>query len=150
METPVATLSLGPAWSSPGKTQTLYLQSALPQTFAANSTTKAFGDGDIFLGLQHRLAPQLQAQLGLAVAATSAIPLNGDIWQDADPELNNLLYNYKISHAHVAVKGKLLTDRYPLVQPYVSGSIGVGFNHAYHYSSTSKLFEVIPGPPFTP
>ncbi len=144
----MGTLSAGPAWSDPGKTQTIYLQPAFPETFAANSTTEIFGDGEIFLGLQHHLVHHLKGQLGLAVAGTTAIPLNGDVWQDADPNFNNLSYQYKISHAHVAVKGKLLTNIYQWVQPYISGSLGVGFNHAYQYSSSSKLFEVLPEPPF--
>lgn len=147
---PLVTLSLGPAWSTPGETQTLYLQPALPETFVANSTTEILGEGEIFLGLHHRLTSHLQAQLGLAGAATTALSLHGDVWQDADPDLNNLSYGYKISHSHIALKGKLLTDISQLVQPYVSGSLGVGFNHAYHFISTSKLFEVLPEPPFTP
>lgn len=144
----VTTISGGPAWSTPGQTQTIYLQPALPETFAANPTTAIFADGEIFLGLQHHLMSSLQAQLGLAVAATTAIPLNGDIWQDADPSFNNLSYDYQITHAHIAVKGKLLTERYQLLQPYVSGSLGVGFNRAYKFNSLPKIFEVVPEPPF--
>lgn len=145
---PVATLSSGPAWSAPGKTQTIYLQPELPETFAANSMTEVFGAGDVFLGLQHHLVHHLQAQFGVTVAGTTAIPLKGDIWQGADPDFNNLSYDYKINHAHVAVKAKFLTDISSWIQPYVSGSLGVAFNHAYQYSSTPKLFEVLPEPPF--
>jgi opacity protein-like surface antigen len=146
----VATLSAGPAWSTPGESQTIYVQPELAETFAPNSTTQVFADGEMFLGLQHPVAQDIQGQLGLAVADTTGIPLNGDIWQDADPDFNNLSYNYKISHVHIAVKGKLLTDMYQAVQPYIAGSLGVGFNRAYQYSSTPKLFEVLPEPPFAP
>jgi len=146
---PVGTLSLSPAWCSPGETQTVYVQPNLPETFTANSTTEDFVNSELFLSLQHRLTPPLLAQLGLAVATTTTIPLNGDIWQDADPDFNNLFYDYKIRHTHLAAKGKLLADVYQLVQPYISGSLGVGFNYAYHYKSTSKRFEVLPEPPFT-
>ena len=145
---PLATVSLGPAWSAPGATQTIYLQPELPETFAKNATLEVFGDGEIFLGLQHALAHHLQAQLGLALAGTTAIALNGDIWQDADLNFNNLSYQYKISHAHVAVKAKLLTELFQRVQPYISGSLGGGFNQAYQYSSTPKRFEVLPEPAF--
>lgn len=145
---PVATLSAGPAWSAPGATQTIYLQPELPESFNANTTTEIFADGEIFLGLQHLLTSHLQSQIGLTLAGTTAIPLNGDIWQDADPNFNNLTYDYKISHTHVAAKGKLLTTVYPWVQPYVSASLGIGFNHAYNYTSASKLFEVLPEPGF--
>ena len=147
---PVTTLSLGPAWANPGANQTFFFQSALSEAFVPKWSTAVLGDGEIFLGRQHRLAPHWQAQLGVAGAATTPISRNGDIWQDSDPNFNNFFYNYKISHAHVAVKGKLLTDVYSLLQPYVSGSLGVGFNHAYHYNSVSKLFEVLPEPSFAP
>lgn len=116
----MSALSSGPAWSDPGRTQTIILQPELSETFAANSTTELFGDGEIFFGLQHPLAHHLQVQLGVAGVGTTAIPLSGDVWQDADPNFNNLSYEYKISHAHVAVKGKLLTDGYQWVQPYIS------------------------------
>ncbi|KTD46277.1 outer membrane protein [Legionella quateirensis] len=145
---PAATLSLGPVWSTPGKTQTIYLQPELRETFAAQSTTEKFGSGELFLGLQHYFSPKLFAQIGFAVATTTVIPLNGDIWQDADPDFNNLFYDYKIKHTRLAVKGKLLTDFYQLVQPYLSGSLGVGVNHAYNYSTTPKNIDIQPEPPF--
>jgi opacity protein-like surface antigen len=144
----MTTLSLGPAWSAPGQTQTIYLQPELPETFAANTTTEIFGDGEIFFGLQRAVAHHLQTQLGLAFVGTTSIPLNGDVWQDADPNFNNLSYNYRINHAHVAVKGKLFTDIYQWMQPYISASLGVGFNRASQYTSAPKLFEVLPEPPF--
>ena len=144
----MGTLSLGPAWSAPGSTQVIAVQPELVEAFVAKSATQTFGDGEIFLGLQHHLQDNLQVQLGVAAAATTPISLHGDVWQDADPDFNNLFYQYKIAHSHVAAKGKLLTEAYQLVQPYLSGSVGVGFNHAYQYSSTSKLFEVLPEPSF--
>lgn len=144
----VLTVSLGPAWTNPGKTQTLYLQPELPETFAANTLPLTFGEGDIFLGVQHRLKFDILAQLGLDLAGTTGIPLSGDIWQDADPNFNNLFYAYRISHTHLAGKGKFIIDRYAPAQPYVSASLGVGFNRAYRYTNTPKLFETLPEPPF--
>lgn len=144
----MSALSSGPTWSTPGAKQTVYLQAELPETFAPNFSSKMFGIGEIFLGLQHPVISHLYGQFGIAIAGTTGISLNGDIWQDADPDLNNLSYKYKISHDHLAVKAKLLTDVYQLVQPYISASLGAGFNHAYQYSSTPKLFEVLPEPPF--
>ena len=144
----VATLSLGPSWADGGKTQTFYVESDLQQTYAANNKAQLLGSGEIFLGLQHRLTHHLQAQLGLAAATTTSTRLYGDIWQDADPDLNNFYYSYHINHTHVAVKGKLLTDITNIVQPYISGSLGIGFNRADNYIQTPKLFEVPPIPPF--
>jgi len=145
----VVSLSMGPAWSSTSQTQTIDLQPSLMQTYVANSNTQAFGSGELFFGLQHAVMPRLQAQLGLAIAGTTSIQLNGNVWQDADPDLNNFSYDYQIKHEHIAVKGKLLTDIYQLLQPYISGSLGVGYNHAYNYTSIPKLVTVPSEPPFT-
>ena len=36
-----------------------------------------------------------------------------------------------------------------MVQPYVSGSLGVGFNRAHDFTITPKIFEEVPAPNFT-
>jgi opacity protein-like surface antigen len=145
----VATLSLGPTWADGGKTQTIYLESDLQQAYSANKKVQLLGSGEIFLGLQRGLAYHLQAQLGLAVATTTSTRLYGNVWQDADPDSNNFYYSYHINHTHIAVKGKLLTDIAKIIQPYINGSLGIGFNRADNYTQTPKLFEVPPMPPFT-
>jgi opacity protein-like surface antigen len=146
---PVVALGLSHAWSnSPGETQTIYLQPELAETWTSNSAKKKFTVGELFLGLQHNFTPTLFAQLGFAAATTTAITLNGEIWQDADPDMNNLTYSYKIKHTRLAVKGKLLTNVHQLVQPYISGSLGVGINRAYNYISTPKNHNILPEAPF--
>ena len=145
----VITLSLGPAWSAPGTTQTINFSPAVPpQTYVPVSNTQIMGNGELFAGLQKSILANVQAQLGLAVAGTTDIQLNGNIWQDNDPDFNNFIYNYKISHSHVAIKGKLLKEFNAFVQPYVGASLGVGFNHAFHYNNLPRLPEVSPEPPF--
>ncbi|MCX7090622.1 MAG: outer membrane beta-barrel protein [Legionellales bacterium] len=93
--------------------------------------------------MQRTLNAQFTGQFGLALAASSNANLNGDIWQDADPDFNNFSYKYQVSHTHVAVKGKLLVDVGQVVKPYVSGSLGVGFNRAHNFTITPKLFQQI-------
>ena len=144
----VLMLSAGPIWSNPVQTQVVSFSPSFPQTYVATSNSETLGNGEIFLGLQHNVQYDFIAQIGLAVTATTSMQLKGDVWQDSDPDFNNFLYSYKISHSHVALRGKLLKDLTGLVQPYVSGSLGVGFNHAYHYIAIPKLFEVAPEPPF--
>ena len=41
---------------------------------------------------------------------------------------------YHIRHTHVAAKGKLLADVGFPVKPYVSGSLGIGFNQSNLFS----------------
>lgn len=145
----VVTLSVGPAWSNPGQMQIINIAPSFPQTYVPTSDSGTLGSGELFLGLQKLLSEGLQGQLGIALAATTGIQLKGDVWQDNNSEFNNFFYNYKISHSHVAIRGKLLKDINTYVQPYISGSLGVGFNHAYHYLSLSKLFEVAEEQPFS-
>lgn len=106
-------------------------------------------DGEVFGGIQKRLTHTLQGQLGLAIAATNDAKLSGVIWDDADPEFNNYTYNYKVQHTHVAVKGKLLADMGYWLIPWISGSLGIGFNNAHSYTNTPTISEAIPNANFT-
>lgn len=126
-----------------------YLSPDIEKTYTANNSSNAVFDGEVFFGLQKALNQTLYAQLGLAVAATSNATLSGDIWDDADSEFNNYTYNYKIQHTHVAAKGKLLVDTGFWLIPWVSGSIGVGFNDAHGFHSTPTIFEALPTPDFS-
>ena len=144
----VATLSLGPVWESNGDTQTLYLAPNIEKTYAGNHTSHALLDGEIFLGIQKPLRENLEGQIGLAVATTDNASLSGNIWDDADPLFNNYTYSYRVRHTHVAIKGKLLADRGYVVTPWVSGSLGVGFNQAHGFSNTPTISQAAVMPNF--
>lgn len=145
----VGSFSAGPVWESAGNTQTFYLTPDIEKTYVANKSSKALFDGEVFLGAQKGLTQTLQGQLGLAVGFTSNASLDGVIWDDADPVFDNFTYNYEIQHTHVAVKGKLLADAGYWLIPWVSGSLGVGFNDARGFKSTPTLFEALPTPGFS-
>ena len=145
----VITLSAGPTWANGGETQTFYVSPSIQKTYTANKLTNTLFDGELFLSIERSLRSNLQGQLGLAVAATSNANLSGAIWDDADPRFNNFNYAYKIQHTHLAVKGKLLGEMGTVLKPYVSGSLGVGFNQAYHFNITPTIFAAIPAPNFT-
>ena len=144
----VATLSAGPVWESAGSTQTLNLSPTIEKAYVADQSNHTLFDGEFFLGLQKTISQTMQGQLGLAVAANSTATLSGVIWDDALPEFDNFIYNYKIQHTHVAVKGKLLADSGYWLIPWVSGSIGVGFNNAHSFLNTPIIFEALPTPNF--
>ncbi|CAM3045636.1 Opacity protein and related surface antigens [Legionella steigerwaltii] len=144
----VAALSIGPVWPTGSDTQTFFLAPGIEKTYDADDTNNAIADFEVFLGLQHSLTPTILGQLGVAVAATTNARLSGDIWDDADPEFDNFTYSYKIQHTHVALKAKLLADMGFLVMPWVSGSIGVGFNDAHGFNNEPKIFEAIENPDF--
>lgn len=144
----VLTVSVGPSWYDPGETQTFFLQPDIQKTYSAQKSTKTLVSGEVFLGQQRAFNPNFAWQIGLALAASSNAKLSGDIWEDADPDFNNFWYKYSVNHEHIAVKSKILASGLRFVQPYISGSVGVGFNHAHDFTITPKIFQEIPAPGF--
>jgi len=140
-----------------GETQTITSSPQTIRTYTANTSSNTIADGELFFGVQHALKlphqllenHPLQGQIGLAVATTSDANLTGNIWDDADPAFNNFTYRYQIIHTHIAAKGKLLTEAPYQLQPYISGSLGVGFNQSRSFNNQPIIFEAIAIPNFT-
>lgn len=146
----VLTISAGPVWGTPGKTQNVLLIPSLQQLYVADKNTETIANGEIALSLQKRLNQSWLGQIGLAIAGTTSFPLSGQIWQDNDPEFYNFNYEYKINHTYFALRGRLFNDFYSFLQPFIGASVGVGINHTYHYSNTPLIVEVSPEAPFQP
>jgi opacity protein-like surface antigen len=147
----VVTVEAGPVWSSPGETQTLRLQPDIEKAYHARKQNLGLTSGGIFLGVQQEFKTTFAtffSQLGLAFSASDEGKVQGDVWEDAAPGFNDFTYQYKIIHTHLAVKGKLIADLGYFVQPYLSASLGVGFNRAYEFTITQKIEEQLPAPPF--
>lgn len=145
----VGTISAGPVWTKAGRTQTFALAPEIEKTYAARKSTNALASAELFIGIQKTLSSQWWGQLGLAAATTGSAKLQGRIWDDADPQFDNHSYQYRIRHNRVTVKGKLLTDCGYGFMPWVSGSIGAGFNRAHDFSNTPLIFEALPNSNFT-
>ena len=151
----VATISAGPVWANGANAQTFYLQPDILKTFTGNRTNTVLGYGELFLGIQRTVMAPFDGQLGIAVATTGNAKLSGNVWDDGVPQFNNFIYSYNVRHTHVAVMGKLLRDANSLdpwlsgIKPYLSGSLGVGFNRATSFSLTPTIFEAVPFPTFT-
>jgi opacity protein-like surface antigen len=145
----IATLSVGPTWESSGENQTIYLTPDIVKTYAGNNSSHALADGEFFVGTQKFINENFMGQLGLAIAGTTTAKVSGEIWDDADPIFNNYSYNYDVQHTHIALKGKLLMDRDYFVIPWLSASIGVGFNYASAFDNTPLIFEAITNPNFS-
>ena len=144
----VASISGGPAWTDSKHSETFYLTTDVINTYDAKKTTDTLASGEIFLGGQTPFKRIFLMQMGIAFVATSNAQLKGDIWDDADPDLNNLDYSYQIRHTHVALKTKVLMTNWQSLEPYISASVGVGFNRSEDFTSRTKLVEVSPGPGF--
>lgn len=145
----VTTLSVGPGWADEAQNQTVYLAPVIIKTYTANDSSDVFVNGELFLGLQKQVRENVTGQLGIALAASSAAKRQGYIWDDASPLFNNYSYHYNVSHAHVALKGKLLANNSNFfVSPFIGGSVGVGFNGAHDYDNTPLIFEAVKNPNF--
>lgn len=144
----VGSISGGPVWARGGDTQTFYLTPEIEKSYVAKKSTKTLGTGEIFLGIQKTLCPDWIGQIGLAGAYSGNFKAEGIIWDDADPQFDNYSYRYKINHGRVAVKGKLIYDQDFWVMPWISASVGVGFNDAHDFSNKPLIFEAIQNPNF--
>lgn len=145
----VVTVSVGPAWASPGKRQVLVLQPEIQKTYVPTNATSTLGYGEIFLGMERLFASSMKGQFGFAVAGATNANLYGDVWEDSNPKYNNYLYRYNVNHTHFALKGKVLKAfESSSYEPYLSGSVGVGFNHAYDFNVTPKIYEEVAPPLF--
>lgn len=145
----VVTLSLGASWTQSHHSVTETLAPEIVNTYTANNNGDAFAVGEIFAGMERELSPGWLGQLGVAVAGGGNTDRSGDIWANADPDFDNFTYNYSINRVYVGLKGKVLADVASIgIQPYVSGSLGLGFNHAFGYASVAKIPEEVADQPF--
>lgn len=145
----LGTLSMGSAWENAGEKQTLSLAPGIEKTYTADENTQALLDGELFLGVQKAFSKTSAWQLGVSIVSATSATLSGNIWDDADPEFNNYTYDYQIQHTHLAVKGKFLfTPVEGWLTPWLSASVGVGFNHAYGFSNQPIIFEAVASPDF--
>ena len=132
----IITVSGGPSWSAPGKDQYLHpFPPPMNEHFIADTSTVILGTGEIYFGLQRLVSPTVIGQFGINVAGASDVDLSGVIDVNGVPAVN--AYTYKVSHARVELKGKLIAAACRYVQPYLSGSAGVGFNHSHDYIPTT-------------
>lgn len=143
-------LSGGPSWTNAGKSQTIELQPDLVKAYVPENLTNSniLGNGEIYAGMQKSFFQQIQSQFGLAVYWSSFAKLNGFVQEDANPNFQNYSYQYKIDHWHIAAKTKWIAENAYNMNPYFSGSIGVGFNHSTDYVETPLIFQEIDAPPF--
>ena len=121
------------AWTNPGQTQTFDITTDFEQTYNNLSKTSLVSVFEGLLGLQTHLSSNIDGQLGVVVAGAPEAYLNGDIWQNADANFNNYSYRYKIQHTHVAAQAKLFYNTSLFFSPYISASLGAGYNQAYDY-----------------
>jgi hypothetical protein len=147
-QNPFISISVGPSWSQPGATQTIALQPDVIDTYAHQTPINTLANGEVFFGIQRDLFQHVVGQFGLAFYISSPANLNGSIQVDGDPNFQNYTYQYRINHEHIALKSKWIFQQSLNINPYISGSVGVGFNRSYQYAVTPIIFQALPMPLF--
>ncbi|WED42873.1 outer membrane protein [Legionella cardiaca] len=130
----VVTLSAGPAWVTGLENETVFLQPGFANTYTMDDGDSTLGIAELFVGWNSVSNSSFQGQLGVAVAGTSQLELEGSVWQNANPNLNNFNYSFNVRHLSLAAKAKILGDFGYSFYPYVSGSLGYGYNRATDFS----------------
>lgn len=139
----VAEISGAAVWQQEGRSQTFYLTPTIEKSYIADKKTKALPEGEVFLGLQTYINSKVFVQLGIAGAYTGDARLQGMIWDDADPAFDNYSYQYKVRQGRVAAKAKILGDHGFWFIPWISGSVGVGFNEAHDFVNTPVIAQAV-------
>lgn len=145
----VGTLSGGSVWTQSFNQQTFYLTPTIEKTYFPQKASQALFNGEVFLGLQKSLNKIINIQFGVAAGGASSVKINGEIWTDADPEFNNHAYSYKIQHAQVSIKGKILTEMTHGLFPWVSGNLGIGINKSSSFNNISLVCGELLNPNYT-
>jgi len=145
----VLQLSLGPVWADAGKKQDMFLAPDIAKGYMADNKFNSLFNGEIFAGQQKTFSDSVKGQLGLAFAATGNAHLQGNIWDDADPEFDNYRYSYKVRSTRLMIKGVAIFDNNGFLAPFVSAGAGVSFNRAHTFDNTPLIFEAVPNANFT-
>ena len=145
----VITLSAGQGYETTQNRQALTLTPSIEKTYVTNPSQQDFANAEIFLGVQEDLTMRLKGQLGLSIVGSGNTRINGNIWDDSNPQFNNYEYTYMVQHTHVALKAKLLADVHMVFVPWVSGSMGIGFNNAHAFYSVPTDLTALPTPNFS-
>lgn len=146
-------LSAGPTWVTGNQRQAINLEPDVAKTYTADNSSYAVANAEVFAGMQKAfiaLHQPLLGQIGISIVDTGDAKLSGDIWEDSNPAFDDSNYTYKVTHAHVALKGRLVGNYAMRIEPYVSASVGVGFNHAHEFTVYPSISEEVVPPGFQP
>jgi len=126
----------GPTWASPGQSQTVYTGDYYQKT---GNIINNLATAEVFFGIYHQLNDTTQGQIGIELGYSGNAYTSGTILQNNDPQYTYYSYSYNMRQYRAAVKGKIVFDDLPVtsyVQPYIGGSLGLGFNYDYDFNTT--------------
>jgi opacity protein-like surface antigen len=149
---PLLSLSGGPAWINPGTTQNLYLDYDYNNAYRPNSNQQPIGFAEVYLALQKNINTNVANQFGVAFSGSWMAKVNGQVWQYNDPLFYNYDYTYNLRQLRLALRDKIIYEQGIFDQkmmPYITGSVGLGFNQSYTYSETPLSSSIIANPAFS-
>jgi len=148
---PILTLSGGPGWINPGTTQNLDLDYDYNNGYVPTSNQQVIGFGEVYLALQKSINTNLANQFGIAFSGSWMAKNTGQVWQYNEPLFYNYDYTYNVRQLRLALRDKLIFEQglfNQKVMPYVTGSVGIGFNRSYSYTETVLSSAVSTNPAF--
>jgi opacity protein-like surface antigen len=145
----VITLSAGQGYETTQNRQAITLTPSVEKTYNSNPSQQDFANAEIFLGVQENLTMRLKGQLGLSIQGSGNTRITGNIWDDSNPQFNNYEYSYMVQHMDVSLKAKLLADVHMVFIPWLSASMGIGFNSAHAFYSVPTDLTALPTPNFS-
>lgn len=143
----IITLSGGPSWGTAGQNQYLYpFPPPAYNYYTYNSVTSTMANAEIFFGLQRIVQPGIVGELGIGVAGVSDYKVTGSVNVNGIPNVYS--YEYKVNNVRVELKGRLIAHNIDWVQPYISASLGAGWNNAHDFLPRSINEAQFPSPWF--
>jgi hypothetical protein len=145
----VLTLSGGPQWTIPGQSQQIYLDNVGSNYYKNMSSLQAVGTGELFVGYTKPIS-WINMQWGGLISGSGVAKVKGEIWQLNDPDFNNLSYSYKVNQFKVGLRTKWMPNRSFRwgYLPYVTGSVGVGFNRSFSFTNNILISSAVQNPNF--
>ena len=149
---PVMAITGGPGWVNPGDKQNLYLDYDFNNGYRSQQNNQPVGFLEAYIALQHQLDEKNTNQFGVAFSGAWMAKRTGQVWQYNNPEFYNYDYTYNLRQLRLALRDKLIFDQGLFNQklmPYITGSVGIGFNKAYSYTETPLDTSIVSSPSFS-
>jgi opacity protein-like surface antigen len=149
---PIFTVSGGPGWITPGVTQDIYLSPDYDNGYINTSKQQPVGFGEINFSLQQDIHPKISNQFGIAFSGAWMAKVNGQVWQYNDPLFYNYVYSYNVNSLRLALRDKIIFDQgigSQMIRPYITGSVGIAWNHSYSYIQSPLSTDIPVTPAFS-
>lgn len=129
---PIVTLSSGFARAQVHSSKWITFGS-YPNSYIGRNHYDTEIDTGLFIGAETVFQQNWAWQIGANYFANHAFSEHGNVYEFADPEFNNLTYQYKIRSQRISIATQISRAYCYIWHPYISASIGEAFNKAYSY-----------------